>query len=224
MMGSPDNEPKRWEKEGPQHEVILTESYWLADTACPQALWKAVTGNNPSRFKGAERPVERVSWEDVQNFIDRLNKAIPGLELELPSEAQWEYACRAGTTTPFFFGKKISTDQVNYDGNYPYADGEKGEYRKETVDAKDLPCNDWGLYQMHGNVWEWCRDWFGDYSDEITIDPAGPSDGRDRVCRGGSWYDDAWYCRSAIRDGSEPDFRDFWLGFRLARGRTSQAG
>ncbi|MDU9048740.1 MAG: formylglycine-generating enzyme family protein [Candidatus Electrothrix sp. Rat3] len=222
MMGSPDNEPKRWEKEGPQHEVILTESYWLADTACPQALWKAVTGNNPSRFKGAERPVERVSWEDVQKFMVQLNKENPGLELDLPSEAQWEYACRAGTSTPFSFGADITPEHVNYDGNFPYADGEKGEYREETVDVKDLPCNDWGLYQMHGNVWEWCRDWFGDYSDEIAIDPAGPSEGRDRVCRGGSWFLIARYCRSAYRSWFEPGYRINWFGFRLARGRTSK--
>ena len=224
MMGSPDNEPKRWEKEGPQHEVILTESYWLADTACTQALWGAVTEDNPSKFKGDERPVEKVSWEDVQKFMVQLNKEIPGLELDLPSEAQWEYACRAGTSTPFSFGADITPEHVNYNGNYPYADGEKGEYREETVDAKDLSCNDWGLYQMHGNVWEWCRDWFGDYSDEIAIDPAGPSEGRSRVCRGGSWDDDARNCRSALRLRFVPGILYDWLGFRLSRGRTSQAG
>ncbi len=222
MMGSPEDEPERMERESPQHEVVLTESYWLADTACLQAIWQAVR-KNPSRFTGAERPVEMVSWEDVQNFIDQLNAAIHGLKLVLPSEAQWEYACRAGTTTPFSFGADITPEQVNYNGYFPYAKGEKGEYRQKTVDGKELPCNDWGLYQMHGNVWEWCRDWFGDYSDEVAIDPVGPSGGRSRVCRGGSWYGLGRLCRSALRAGREPGYRINWLGFRLARGRTSQA-
>ena len=196
MMGSPEGEPERRDNER-QHEVMLAESYWLADTACTQKLWQAVTDKNPSHFKGDERPVEKVSWKDVQKFIRQLNKKISGLELSLPTEAQWEYACRAGTITPFFFGENISTDQVNYDGNSPYADGEKGEYRKETFDVKDLPCNDWGLYQMHGNVWEWCSDWFDDYSNEVMIDPAG-------------------------RDGDTMDSRYSDLGFRLSQGRTGK--
>ncbi len=224
LMGSLEDEPERMEREGPQHEVVLTESYWLADTACPQALWQAVTNKNPSHFKGDERPVEEVSWEDVQGFMNQLNKKIPGLDLDLPTEAQWEYACRAGTITPFFFGDNISTDQVNYDGNHPYADGEKGEYREETVDVKDLPCNDWGLYQMHGNVWEWCSDWFGDYSNEVAIDPVGPSEGRLRVFRGGSWFSYGRHCRSAFRNSITPVNRSYYLGFRLSQGRTGQAG
>ncbi|XCN72289.1 MAG: formylglycine-generating enzyme family protein [Candidatus Electrothrix aestuarii] len=144
MMGSPKDEPER-DNDETLHQVTLSEDFWLGATTVTQELWQAVTGENPSEFKGAQRPVERVSWEDAQRFMEQLNKEIPGLELELPTEAQWEYACRAGTVTPFFFGGKVSTDQVNYDGNYPYGDGEKGEYRKETVDVKDLPCNDWGI-------------------------------------------------------------------------------
>ncbi|RWX47184.1 Formylglycine-generating enzyme, required for sulfatase activity, contains SUMF1/FGE domain [Candidatus Electrothrix marina] len=221
MMGSPEDEPERFDDET-LHQVTLSEGFWLGATTVTQALWQAVMQENPSNFKGDERPVEQIIWEDVQKFMDQLNTAIPGLELVLPSEAQWEYACRAGTTTPFFFGENITTDQVNYDGNYPYAGGEKGEYRQETVDVKALPCNDWGLYQMHGNVWEWCRDWFGDYPTDPVIDPVGPPDGRNRVCRGGSWDDRARYCRSALRYGREPDDRDDWLGFRLARGRTGK--
>ncbi|MCI5140102.1 MAG: formylglycine-generating enzyme family protein, partial [Candidatus Electrothrix sp. AR1] len=225
MMGSPEDEPERYDKRYDNeilHQVTLSEGFWLGATTVTQALWQAVIKENPSEFKGEERPVEKVSWEDAQKFIDQLNGAIPSLELVLPSEAQWEYACRAGTTTPFFFGENITTDQVNYNGNYPYAGGEKGKYREETVEVKALPCNDWGLYQMHGNVWEWCQDWFGDYSSESVIDPAGPATGRDRVCRGGSWSDFAGFCQSAIHHGDEPVFRRIGLGFRLARGRTGR--
>ncbi|WPD21221.1 MAG: formylglycine-generating enzyme family protein [Candidatus Electrothrix scaldis] len=223
MMGSPDDELERWEERETQHLVVLSESFWLADTACTQALWQAVIGKNPSHFKGDERPVEQVSWQDAQKFIKQLNKEIPVLALDLPTEAQWEYACRAGTSSPFFFGENISTDQVNYNGKYPYAGGEKGLYREETVEVKALPCNDWGLYQMHGNVWEWCRDWLGDYSSKPVVDPLGPDTGRFRVLRGGSWISDGGDCRSAARSGSTPDYRSSSLGFRLARGRTGQA-
>ncbi|MDU9048739.1 MAG: formylglycine-generating enzyme family protein [Candidatus Electrothrix sp. Rat3] len=221
MMGSPEDEPERYDDEI-LHQVTLTEGFWLGATTVPQALWQAVMQENPSHFKGDQRPVEQISWEDTQEFMERLNKEIPGLELILPTEAQWEYACRAGTTTPFSFGENVTTDQVNYDGNYPYAGGEKGEYREETVDVKALPCNDWGLYQMHGNVREWCQDWFGDYPAGSVVDPVGPSDGRYRVCRGGSWINDARDCRSALRSGFEPGSRHDWIGFRLARGRTSK--
>ncbi|MCI5146548.1 MAG: formylglycine-generating enzyme family protein [Candidatus Electrothrix sp. AR3] len=224
MMGSPEDEPERRDNEGSQHEVILTESYWLADTACSQMLWQAaVTGENPSGFKGEERPVEQISWGKIQQFIKQLNKEIPSLKLSLPTEAQWEYACRAGTTTPFFFGANITPEQVNYNGKYPYTEGKKGENRAETVDVKALPCNQWGLYQMHGNVWEWCQDWYGDYSVESVIDPQGPATGKFRVCRGGSWIYFGRYCRSAFRDWSELGYRDFRLGFRLARGRSSKS-
>ncbi|MCP4365059.1 MAG: formylglycine-generating enzyme family protein [Planctomycetes bacterium] len=212
MMGSAKDETL--------HQVTLTEGFWLGTTTVTQKLWKAVTGENPSEFIGAQRPVERVSWEGVQKFMGQLNKEIPGLALELPTEAQWEYACRAGTTTPFFFGKNISTDQVNYDGNYPYANGKKGKCREETVVVKALPCNAWGLYQMHGNVREWCRDRYEVYPDEAVIDPVGSDSGRYRVYRGGSWDDFGRHCRSASRSRLEPGFRAYWLGFRLAQGRT----
>ncbi|NIO82232.1 MAG: SUMF1/EgtB/PvdO family nonheme iron enzyme [Candidatus Aminicenantes bacterium] len=217
MMGSPENEPERFKDER-LHKVKISRGFWLADTACTQALWQAVTGKNPSRFKGAERPVETVSWNDCQAFIEKINGLKPGLELRLPTEAEWEYACRAGTTTPFWFGKNITPGQVNYDGNYPYAGGKKGKYREETVDVKSLPCNGWGLYQMHGNVYEWCSDWYGDYPRDSVIDTGGPLDGSYRVLRGGSWSDGGGRVRSASRDGYEPSARDSDSGFRLARG------
>ena len=220
-MGSPDHEPDRSGDER-QHQVLLTRGLWLADTTCTQALWKAVMGENPSRFKGAERPVEQVDWEQVQAFIGRLNAAVPGLDLRLPTEAEWEYGCRAGTATPFSFGKTITTDQVNYDGNNPYADGEKGPWRQETVEVKALPCNAWGLYQMHGNVWEWCQDWYGDYPEGTTIDPPGAPSGGRRVLRGGGWANEAQNLRSAYRYRYDPGFRYHNAGFRLALGPSGR--
>nr|WP_218187966.1 formylglycine-generating enzyme family protein [Desulfosarcina cetonica] len=167
LMGSPETEPERYEDEH-RHEVILTQGYWLGETTCTQAFWKAVMGNNPSRFKGDDRPVENVSWNECQDFIKKLNAAIPGLDVELPTEAQWEYACRAGTVTPFHFGETIGTNQANFDENYPYDNAPQGEYHQETVSVKTFPCNAWGLYEMHGNVYEWCADWIGPYPEDAS--------------------------------------------------------
>jgi sulfatase modifying factor 1 len=230
-MGSPETEVERFE-EGvwgeTQHPVILTQGFWLADTACTQALWRAVLDEMPSRFQGDERPVEQVSWEDVvERFLPALNRLLPGLEGVLPSEAQWEYACRAGnkTPTPFWFGESLSTDQANFDGNHPYADGPKDSHRRETVEVKALPANGWGLYQMHGNVWEWCVDWLGEYPRDLVVDPEGPPEGRERVLRGGGWFDFGGFCRSAKRGGNDPGNRTDNIGFRLARGPSPrQAG
>jgi len=224
-MGSPTDEPERqsFGHDESLHRVTLTEGYWLADTVCTQALWEAVLGENPSRFKGAQRPVERVSWTDVvERFLPALAARVPGLGAALPTEAQWECACRAGTDTPFAFGANITTDQVNYDGNYPYAGGAKGEYREQTVEVKALPANDWGLYQMHGNVWEWCADWLADYPPGALVDPLGPPEGRERVLRGGSWFYNGRRCRSAARDGDDPGDRYDYGGFRLSRGSSPQ--
>ncbi|MBN2526569.1 MAG: formylglycine-generating enzyme family protein [Deltaproteobacteria bacterium] len=221
-MGSPDGEPKR-EKNESQHEVILTKGFWLADTACTQQLWEAVMGKNLSRFKGKQRPVENMNWHDCVRFIERINKKSPGLNLSLPTEAQWEYACRANakSNTPFSFGDNITPEQVNYDGNYPYAEGEKGRYREETVDVKSLPANPWGLYEMHGNVFEWCADWFGDYPTGKAVDPRGPDKGDSRVLRGGSCFNYGRFCRSASRSKVRPDDRLNFIGFRLARGQVA---
>ncbi|WP_296404870.1 formylglycine-generating enzyme family protein [Zoogloea sp.] len=219
QMGSPEGEVDRSDNET-QHEVTLTRGYWLADTACTQALWQAVMGDNPSSFKyDPANPVEQVSWDDVQTFLDRLNDLVPGLAAGLPSEAQWENACRAGTATPFSFGKNITPAQVNYTGDYPYAGGEKGEYRKRTVPVKSLPPNPWGLYEMHGNVHEWCADWYGDYPEGPQTDPSGPPEGVDRVLRGGSWFNFGRYCRAALRGRYGPGERGNNLGFRLAPGQ-----
>ena len=218
MMGSPGNEPERDEDEV-LHEVALGQGFWLADTTVTQDLWQAVMGDNPSSFKGGDRPVENVSWEDVQQFTDKMNGLISQPGVRLPWEAEWEYGCRAGTTTPFSFGDNISPEQVNYDGNSPYGDGEKGEYREQSVVVKSLPCNDWGLYEMHGNVWEWCGDRYQeDLGSESVLDPHGPEKGEYRVMRGGSWFNYGRYVRSAIRDRNDPSYRYHFIGFRLARG------
>jgi len=221
LMGSPQGEPERLDDEQ-QHEVILSKGYWLDETACTQELWREVMGKNPSNFKGENLPVETVSWDDCQQFIRALNDQKPGLDLRLPTEAEWEFACRAGSTTPFSLGENITPEQVNYNGKYPYDNAEKGENRGTTVAVKTFLCNTWGLYEMHGNVWEWCGDWFGDYPVDTAVDPTGPDGGSNRVLRGGGWISFARYCRSAYRYCSSPGDRLDFNGFRLARGQNSQ--
>ncbi len=225
LMGSPETEAERSENEH-QHQVMITQGYWLADTACTQSLWQAVMGDDPSNFKGAERPVEEVSWNDVAGFLDRLNQQRPDPDFRLPTEAEWEYACRAGAKTPFAFGEQVSTDQANYNGNYPYNDGPEGPYRDETIEVKALAegINAWGLHQMHGNVWEWCADWYGSYPVDEVADPVGPSEGGSRVLRGGSWVNRGRNLRSAYRRFYVPGYRNrsHGIGFRLARGQKGR--
>jgi len=230
-MGSPENESEReWagseSGKGSEtlHQVTLTQGFWLADTTVTQAFWQAVMGDNPSHFKdNPNNPVEQVSWDDTQLFIDRLNGLLQGLSARLPSDAQWEYACRAGTDTPFSFGANITPEQVNYDGNYPYSGGKKGLYREKTVSVKSLPANPWGFYEMHGNVWEWCADvWQQQMSPEPVTDPliTGVDGDAARVVRGGSWNGLGRLVRSASRDGDSPDNRISPRGFRLALGHS----
>ena len=217
-MGSPKDEPGRWDDETPQHRVTLTRDFFMGTTEVTQGQWKAMMGNNPSHFDkcGDACPVEQVSWNDVQEFIKKLN-SLDGRRYRLPTEAEWEYAARAGTETPFTYGRCLSTDQANYRGNYPLSGCDKGEYRERTIPVGSLDApNAWGLHDMHGNVHEWCQDWFGDYPSGSVTDPTGPSSGSYRVLRGGGWSFQARYCRSAARGGSSPSYRKSDFGFRLA--------
>ncbi len=224
LMGSPKNEPGRYDRET-QHEVTLTQGLWLAETTVTQALWEVVMGDNSSSFKGETRPVEQVSWEDAQRFIAKMNGMKPELQMCLPTEAQWEYCCRAGTSTPFYFGDQINSELVNFDGTEPYNKGQKSEYQRQTVAVKSFPPNDCGLYEMHGNVWEWCQDWFGDYPVQPVDDPQGADTGSHRVLRGASWLNDGRGCRSAYRNRRDPRHRNYGIGFRLALGhRAVQSG
>ncbi len=235
LMGSSKNEKDRYADEGPQHEVTLTKGFWMLETQVTQKMWQSVMGNTPSYFKGDNLPVEQVSWDDCQEFCLKLSSKI-GMNITLPTEAQWEYACRAGTTTPFHFGSTLNGDNANCDGRYPYGTTKKGPcttkkgpYLKKTAPVKNYSSQDssqdspkdssnaWGLCDMHGNVWEWCQDWYDKnyYEDSPSIDPTGPESGSERVLRGGSWDNIAKNCRSAVRGWSSADKRSDSLGFRL---------
>ncbi|PTT78480.1 hypothetical protein DBR42_23465, partial [Pelomonas sp. HMWF004] len=187
--------------------------------ACTQALWPAVLGEpNPSRFSDdPENPVEQVSWEDVQGFLARLAERLAA-PAALPTEAEWEYACRAGKQEAFFWGSTVTTAQVNVDGDNPYNGGAEGEFRQRTVPVKALPANAWGLYQMHGNVWEWCADGLRGYeaASAPVTDPQGPLDGARFAVRGGSWLYVARGARSACRFAFGRASRLDCLGFRFA--------
>lgn len=239
-MGSPEKEPGRFANEGPQHEVKLTHGYWLADTPCTQALWQAVMGDNPSEYRSPQRPVERVSWEDVQGFIEALNQRVPDLFAGLPTEAQWEYACRAGTRTATYDGPMEIRGENDapvldaiawYGGNsgvdYDLAHGWNSSNWSEKQHAHDKAGtrnvalkqpNAWGLYDMLGNVYEWCADAYSDYTAQAQVD-CFTADGPDRVDRGGSWHSNARFVRAAFRDWFSPGYRVDGLGFRLARGQ-----
>ena len=218
QMGSPKDEAGRYDSET-QHQVILTQGYWLAETTCTQALWQVVMGNNPSDFKGKNNPVGNVSWQDVTDkFLTRVNKQYPQLKLRLPTEAEWENACRAGTTGAFNFEGELSLDKVNYRGTWDDYDKWGQGALQKTAAVKSYPPNQWGLYEMHGNVWEWCQDWYGSYSAESVIDPQGSERGASRVLRGGSWFNLGGYCRSAFRARVDPGGRAYDYGFRLALG------
>ncbi len=231
LMGSPVDEPGRFNREGPQHVVTIGQGFWLFDTVCTQALWQTVMDENPSRFQSPERPVESVSWNEVKTFLQRINVRLPGLELGLPSEAQWEYACRAGTVTSFSFGNRITSEQVNYNGRWSYGEKQESEFQKETVAVATLPPNPWGLFEMHGNVREWCADVWQENHTGAPDDGqpwSGPAVGHRfrvlRVVRGGSWSDVARYVRSPSRDWRSSDDRFDSLGFRCFRAPVSPTG
>ena len=229
MMGSPESEKSSQDNERPQHQVTVP-AFYMGKFQVTQEQWKAVAElpqiarelkPDPSKFKGDKLPVEKVTWYDAVEFCARLSKAT-GKEYRLPSEAEWEYARRAGTTTPFHFGATITSDLANYDGNYTFAKEAKGEYRGKTTPVGSFPPNGFGLYDMHGNVSEWCGDsWHENYL-------GAPNDGRawiegnnnTRVLRGGSWVSFPWFCRSAYRYWVAPDLIDNNFGFRCVAPST----
>ncbi|MBO4545613.1 MAG: formylglycine-generating enzyme family protein, partial [Verrucomicrobia bacterium] len=220
MMGSPENELGRSDDEV-QHQVTLTKGYWLGKYEVTQAQYEAVTGSNPANFKGSNRPVENVNWFDAVNFCEKLTEIekaagrLPeGYEYTLPTEAQWEYACRAGTAAALNSGKNLSDEsecsEMDEVGWYGY----NSDNETHSVGQK-MP-NAWGLYDMHGNVWEWCLDKYEDYPTSSVTDPVGPDTGVHRVKRGGSLDLIAGSCRSAYRNSYSPEGRDFIFGFRVA--------
>jgi formylglycine-generating enzyme required for sulfatase activity len=237
VMGSPVDEPERASDEGPQHRVRL-EGFLMGQTPISQAQWRVMArlvpplGQrwqrelplNPSYFSGQpdsdQRPVEQVSWLHAIEFCRRLS-AFTGDVYTLPSEAQWEYACRAGTTTPFAFGETITPELANYNAKYTYANGIKGEYREQTMPVGSFPANAWGLQDMHGNVWEWCLDHFhGNYQDAPFDGSAWLKKDADesiatRLLRGGSWYGSPGSCRSAYRDHFRPGSASSTVGLRV---------
>ena len=247
LVGSPESEEDRFDWEWLQHEVELTEGFWLADTPCTQELWQEVMGENPSEYRSPRRPVERVSWEDCQRFLETLNEDQPGLELRLPTEAGWERACRAGTDTATWLGDLEILGMNNaplldeiawYGGNsgldfdleegFDSSGWEEKQYPHKVAGTREVGLkepNPWGLYDMLGNVYEWCSDFWSDaYPEGPGTDPKGPGEaapgrGAGRVFRGGSWNGHARYVRAAFRRGSHPDGRYSHLGFRLSRGQ-----
>ena len=218
-MGSPEGELGR-SRDETQHQVTLTKDYWLGKFEVTQAQYEAIMGNNPSSYKGSNRPVEEVSWKDAKEFCNKLNeryagKLPAGYKFDLPTEAQWEYACRAGTTTALNNGKNL-TSEDSVCQNLDEVAWYRGNSRRKTHPVGEKKPNAWGLYDMHGNVWEWCRDWDASYIGDVT-DPTGPSGSHShRVLRGGSWDSRAVGCRSANRGGSDPRDRVNHIGFRLA--------
>ncbi len=219
MMGSPADETGHISSgvnSEVQHQVTLTQGFYMQTAEVTQGQWKSVMGYNPSYFEslGDDYPVETVSWSNAQAFIDAINAMGEGT-YRLPTEAEWEYSARAGTTTPFAFGTCLSTSQANYQGNHPYGDCQPGIKREQTTKVASLGKNVWGLYDMHGNVEEWCEDFLAGYPSRPLIDPAGPDSGVRRVLRGGDWLNGEGACRSASRHGMAADWRWHYTGFRI---------
>jgi sulfatase modifying factor 1 len=220
LMGSPLGETER-EKDEVQHEVTISHPFYLGKFEVTQEQYEAVTEANPSDLKGSDLPVEQVSWEEAGGFARKLTGKASNLLYRLPTEAEWEYSCRGGrsSSSPFGIGdgSSLSSSQANFDGNYPYGGTGRGTYLAKTCRVGSYPANALGLDDMHGNVWEWCGDWYGEYPTGKVTDPTGLKEGSRRVFRGGSWNNSAGNCRAALRYGNTPDYRRAHLGFRLAR-------
>jgi len=212
VMGSAPGEAGRGEDEI-LHRVTISRAFWLGATEVTQAQWNRVMGTSPSRFGGcAACPVENVTWFDVERFLDRIN-ALSGGGFRLPTEAEWEFACRTGELAR---AERIDDAHANFDGREA-ADGDAGRFRGSPAPVGSYPPNPWGLYDLHGNVWEWCADGYASYPAGDAVDPVGPADAPKRVIRGGSWYFDEASCRCATRYSHAPEDRGFSIGFRVAR-------
>jgi uncharacterized protein (TIGR02996 family) len=231
-MGAPDSEPLRDEDELPQRQVTLTWAFYLSIYPVRQRDYEAVMVSNPSTFNesnggGPDHPVDMVSWQDAVEFCERLSnrpaEKAAGRMYRLPTEAEWEYACRAGTSTPFWFGNKATTEEVNFDGNYPfdgnspYGEAIPGKYLMCSSKVGSYAPNPWGLYDMHGNIEEWCADMYDEhyYARAETIDPLNRK-GSENVVRGGCWFSYGRHCRSANRNWFNSDGRNYYYGFRVA--------
>jgi formylglycine-generating enzyme required for sulfatase activity len=225
-MGSPPTEAGRRDNEGPVHEVLITRPFYLAVHPVTQAVYQAVMGSNPARFQGAagggpDHPVECVSWDEAVAFCKKLGEWAAEKEAghvyRLPTEAEWEYACRAGSSTPFHQGTALGAGQACFDAAYPYGEGARGRSAPRTARVGSFAANHFGLYDMHGNVWEWCADWFDAdyYKNSLRQGPPGPASGSFRVLRGGSWRNQASTCRAAYRNALAPNQRQPFIGFRV---------
>jgi formylglycine-generating enzyme required for sulfatase activity len=225
-MGSPSSELERGDDEGPQHEVTFTRPFYMGIYPVTQGQFQAVMGHNPAYFNaakggGPDFPVENVSWEDACAFCDKLS-SLPaersaGRTYRLPTEAEWEYACRAGIPMPFSSGLSVSSREANFNGNYPYGQADRGPFLERTTKVGSYPPNPFGLFDMHGNVWEWCADYYHPnfYKNSPRYDPQGPPDGSLRVVRGGSCYNIGRFCRATYRFGITPGNRDIDVGLRV---------
>jgi formylglycine-generating enzyme required for sulfatase activity len=223
LMGTDNKDSDEW----PRHLVHISPGFWMGRYEVTQAQWQQVMGKNPSAFQGSNHPVERVSWEDSRDFLKKLNRLAAaqwsdGLQARLPTEAEWVYACRAGTQTAFWFGDDAS--ELSKYGNYADAsetvelswrDLQHDDRFSGTAPVGSFPPNPWGLHDMHGNVWEWCADWYGPYPTNAVTNPAGPKDGKRRVIRGGGWGVTAEDCRSANRYRFKPDVNGGNVGLRI---------
>lgn len=219
LMGSPLTEEKRNNDEGPQRRINIKYEFYMGKYEITQEEYKKIMGNNPAYFENCPKcPVEQVSWNDAKEFIQKLNAMSDKYFYRLPSEAEWEYAARAGTKTIFAFGNSLSSNEANFNGNYPYGESDKAIYLQRTAEVGSYKPNSWGLYDMHGNVWEFCEDIYNPNYTNLSIDGSSNlslGDLNSRVIRGGSWYYVGSYLRSADRVKSLPSYKISNVGFRI---------